>query len=179
MKRAGGQTKAWATGFPPVEPRRARVLILGTLPSVESIRQGHYYAHPRNVFWPIMGDLFGAGRERPYAARLRKLAANGVMLWDVLHAAHRSGSLDSAIHPRRLAPNDLPELIARHPELEKIVFNGGPAEVLFRRYVEGPCGGLLEKLDLVRLPSTSPAHASKTFSQKLAAWRATLCPQFS
>ena len=165
------QAGHWTEGFPPVEPRRARVLVLGTLPSAESIRQGQYYAHPRNAFWPIMGALFGAGRELPYDRRLRKLAARGVMLWDVLRAAHRPGSLDSAIHPRQLEPNDIPALLARHPELKKIIFNGAPAETLFRRHVAKPCGGLLEGVELVRLPSTSPAHAGRSFEQKLAAWR--------
>lgn len=176
MKTVPSQTKNWAEGFPPVEPRRARVLILGTLPSAESIRQGQYYAHPRNAFWPIMGALFGAGRERPYAARLRRLAASGVMLWDVLRAAQRPGSLDSAIHPRRREPNAIPELLARHPELEAIVFNGGPAEELFRRHVAARCGPRLAGLQLARLPSTSPAHAARTYAQKLAAWRRALDP---
>ena len=173
MKREGGP--AWATGFPPVESPRARVLILGTLPGAESIRQGEYYAHPRNAFWPIMGALFGAGRELPYAARVRKLAARGAMLWDVLRAAHRPGSLDAAIHPRRLAANDIPALLARHPEIGMIAFNGGPAEALFRRHVRKKCGNLLDGVKLVRLPSTSPAHASRSAAQKLAVWRGALC----
>ena len=177
MKRRGGDARAWAKGFPPVEPRRARVLILGSLPSAESIRQGQYYAHPRNAFWPIMGELFGAGRDLPYEARLRKLAARGVMLWDALHAARRPGSLDSAIHPRQLESNDISALLARHPELEKIVFNGASAEALFRRHAAKPCGGLLEGVELARLPSTSPAHAARTFPQKLAAWKKALGPQ--
>ena len=172
----GSRDEHWAEGFPAVEPRRARILILGTLPSAESIRQGQYYAHPRNAFWPIMGELFGAGRELPYERRLRKLAARGVMLWDVLRAAHRPGSLDSAIHPRRREANAIPELLARHPELETIVFNGGAAETLFRRHAAKNCRGLLEGAELVRLPSTSPAHASRDFAQKLAAWRAALAP---
>ena len=157
-----------------MEPKWARVLILGTLPSVESLRQGQYYAHPRNAFWPIMGELFGAGRELPYPARLRKLADKGVILWDVLHAAYRPGSLDSAIHPRRRVANAIPELLARHPELKKIVFNGAPAEALFRRHVAKQCSAALEKLELVRLPSTSPAHAARTYAQKIAAWRKEL-----
>ena len=170
------QAGHWTEGFPPVEPRRARVLVLGTLPSAESIRQGQYYAHPRNAFWPIMGGLFGAGRELAYAARLRTLAARGVMLWDVLAAARRPGSLDAAIHPRKLEPNDLPALLARHPELEAIVFNGAPAEALFRRHVAPACAARLAGLKLARLPSTSPAHAARTFAQKLAAWRRELAP---
>ena len=140
MKRADVQPADWAAGFPAVEPKLARVLILGTLPSAESIRQGEYYVHPRNAFWPIMGALFGAGRELLYAARLRQLAARGVMLWDVLQAAQRPGSLDSAIHPRRRIANDLPALLARHSELELIAFNGVPAEALFRRHAAKACG---------------------------------------
>lgn len=174
MKRAAGQKADWTTGFPPVEPKRARVLLLGSLPSAESIRQGQYYAHPRNAFWPIMGELFGAGRERPYEQRLRELAANGVMLWDVLRAAHRPGSLDSAIDPRRLESNDIVALLARHPELEKIVFNGGAAETLFRRHAAKPCAGLLRDVEIARLPSTSPACARVSFAQKLVAWRSAL-----
>ena len=172
----GSRDEHWAEGFPPVEPRRARVLVLGTLPSAESIRQGQYYAHPRNAFWPIMGALFGAGRELPYDRRLRKLAARGVMLWDVLRAAHRPGSLDSAIHPRRRVANAIPELLARHPELEAIVFNGAPAEALFRRHVAKTCGDRLVGVNLVRLPSTSPAHAARTCAQKIVAWRTALQP---
>ena len=160
--------------FNPIIDANTRVLFLGSFPSIASFEQSFYYAHPRNAFWPIMGALFGAGRHRPYGARLRKLAARGVILWDVLRAAHRPGSLDSAIHPRRLEPNAIPELLARHPELERIVFNGAPAEALFRRHVARKCGARLAALELVRLPSTSPAHAARTFAQKLAAWRKIL-----
>jgi double-stranded uracil-DNA glycosylase len=174
----GGTRPPWAVGFPPVEPKCAQVLILGTLPSAESLGQREYYAHPRNAFWPIMGEVFGAGRERSYATRLRKLASSGVMLWDVLHAAHRPGSLDSAIHPRRLEPNNVPALLARHPELEKIVFNGGVAEALFRKHVLNNCGDFLEGVELVRLPSTSPAHAALNSAQKLAVWRKALRPPY-
>ena len=174
MRPAGRPGRHWAEGFPPVEPRRARVLILGSLPGAESIRRGEYYGHPRNAFWPIMGGLYGAGPDLPYPQRLKKLAARGIILWDVLRAAERKGSLDSAIHPRRAEPNDIPALLARHPDLRRIVFNGAAAERLFRRYAAAACGDRLAGVDQVRLPSTSPAHASRSFEDKLALWRAAL-----
>lgn len=176
MPRKTLSAARWTWGFPPVEPRQARILILGTLPGEESIRRHQYYAHPRNSFWPIMSQLVGAGPDLPYAVRLRKLKAAGIMLWDVLQAASRSGSADANIHPRRRRPNDISGLLQRHPELRLIAFNGGPAETLFRRHIAPHCRQALTRLALCRLPSTSPAHASRAYHQKLACWRQALGP---
>lgn len=37
-------------------PRRAHTVFVGINPAIESARQGHYYAHPTNVFWRILSD---------------------------------------------------------------------------------------------------------------------------
>lgn len=159
-------------GFPPVAAPSARVLILGSMPGQASLQAGQYYAHQRNAFWRIMGDLLGAGPALPYAQRLEKLTAAGIALWDVIAACERAGSLDADIVGSSVAANDFAAFFAVHRNIVQVFFNGAAAETAFRRRVLP--GLSASRLRLTRLPSTSPAHAARSYADKLAAWSAIL-----
>jgi hypothetical protein len=45
--------------FPPIVSEKSKILILGSMPGEAALKAGQYYAHPRNAFWRIMGELFG------------------------------------------------------------------------------------------------------------------------
>lgn len=155
--------------FPPVARDDARVLILGSMPGKVSLARQQYYAHPQNLFWRFMGQLFGAGPELAYARRLQILQENGVALWDVLKECYRESAMDSDIVEASIIANDFDGFLAQHPEIERIYFNGAKAEQAFRKYV---LPGLAHtELKLVKLPSTSPANASIPMTEKLEAWR--------
>jgi double-stranded uracil-DNA glycosylase len=158
--------------FPPIAAPDARVLILGSVPSIASLAKQQYYGHPQNAFWPIMGRLFGAGREVPYERRKRVLHEHGVAVWDVLRECHREGSLDADIRMESESPNDFAKFFRDYPQIATIFFNGQRSETMFRRHVLPITTGLDRSFRYVRLPSTSPAHAGRNFAQKLAAWRA-------
>lgn len=148
--------------FPPVAAADARVLILGSLPGDASLAAGQYYAHPRNQFWRLVGEVAGVAlAERNYPARLAALQQARIALWDVVNEAHRPGSLDMAI--RNARPNDLLALVDTLPELRAVGFNGTTA---------AKAGRLLEGrgLALLELPSSSPAN-TMAYADKLAAWR--------
>lgn len=157
-------------GFPPVAAAGARVLVLGSMPGAASLAAAEYYAHPRNVFWRIMGDLVGAGPELPYAQRLARLQAAGIALWDVIGGCERRGSLDADIVADSVRANDFPGFFAVHREIRRIFFNGAAAEAAFRRHALPGLAGRAFRLQ--RLPSTSPAHAARGYADKLAAWSA-------
>ena len=159
------------TGFPPIAAADARVLILGSMPSVASLAKRQYYGHPQNAFWPIMGRLFGAGPDVPYELRVAILCKAGVAVWDVLRQCERPGSLDTAIRIDSERPNDFRKFLRQHPRIATIFFNGQKAETAFRRHVPADLKVLKREFDFVRLPSTSPAHAGRSFSEKLAAWK--------
>jgi len=163
------------SSFAPVENPQARALILGSMPGVASLTAGRYYAHPRNAFWRLMGDIAGARPDLPYEQRLACLRAHGLALWDVLASCHRPGSLDADIDPASVVANDFAGFLARHPQIRLIAFNGAIAEQSFRRHVlPGLSAGVRGRLTLTRLPSTSPAHAGMSYERKLAAWREVL-----
>ncbi|MDH3508247.1 MAG: DNA-deoxyinosine glycosylase [Gammaproteobacteria bacterium] len=166
------QRTAPARGFPYVANRDARLLILGSLPGVRSIQEQQYYAQPQNVFWRIMGELFGAKRELSYAQRLRKLKASKIALWDVAAAAERPGSLDSAIVHSSVQANDFAAFLETHRRIGLVCFNGAKAEALYRRLVMPILDEPFASLPMKRMPSTSPAHAAMPYAQKLEAWSA-------
>jgi len=155
--------------FAPIADRRARILILGSMPGVESLARGRYYAHRHNSFWPIMAALFDLDPAAPYEARVRALRARRVAVWDVLHSCVRDGSLDTSIEAE--IPNDFGAFFGTHRAITHVFFNGAKAEACYRRHV-GP--EVRRPMRYARLPSTSPAHASLSTARKLSAWRAIL-----
>lgn len=160
--------------FPPVSDDRARLLILGSMPGRASLLAQQYYAHPRNAFWTIMGHLLGFPPATGYEQRLQILVSRGIALWDVLQSCSREGSLDAGIDDTSVIVNDIGQLLRRHPGITRIYFNGTKARDSFRRHVQPRLGGRNDDLICRRLPSTSPAHASVSFSGKLDAWRILL-----
>lgn len=150
-------------GFAPAVTPQTRALILGSLPGVASVQAAQYYAHPRNAFWPIMGALTGEPLPAmAYDVRLARLKAHGIGLWDVLASAERAGSLDAAIKSPEAA--DLVGLVRSLPHLKAVGFNGALSAKTGRRILSG-----LDHLQLIDLPSTSPAHAI-SLSAKAEKW---------
>lgn len=156
------------TGFPPVFDARAQVLILGSMPGQASLNVREYYAYPQNAFWRIMQALFGIDRHAEFSARYAALRNQHIALWDTVHQCVRPGSLDSRIREDSIVVNDFAGLFAACPAIHHIFFNGAKSEQVFKRYVPA---GLTSPMLKTRLPSTSPAHASLRFEQKLAQWQ--------
>lgn len=151
-------------GLPGIVPADARILILGSLPGDRSLAEGRYYAHPRNQFWRLIGAVLGEDLPAlDYEARLVRLAARRVGLWDIYRQAVRRGSLDTAIRDGR--PNDLAGLCAGLPGLRLVAFNGLKAGSGARLLPAGLAHAIL--------PSSSPAH-TLAYDAKLDAWQDAL-----
>lgn len=159
--------------FPPVIDPRSRLLILGSMPGVASLKAHQYYGNPRNHFWPIVYELFG-GRapDAGYEQRLEFALSHRLALWDAIAACEREGSLDASIQDA--VPNDVPSLLRRYPQVAAIVCNGGKSHAELRKHY-GATPEIASRT-VVQLPSTSPIPTPRYrgFADRLDAWRAIL-----
>jgi hypoxanthine-DNA glycosylase len=148
--------------FGPIADTQSKVLILGTIPGKESLRMNAYYAHPQNVFWKILFNIYDLPLSTDYQVRKELLYQNKIALWDVLKSCSRKSSLDNDI--RLEEPNDLHKFLKCHDTISEIFFNGKGAAKFFMKYFPN----ILIPNQV--LPSTSPALAKK-WDDKLAAWK--------
>lgn len=149
-------------GLPPIAQCDARLLILGSLPGEASLQADQYYAHPRNQFWELLGNLLGEQLSgQSYPQRVARLQQRRIALWDVIASARRQGSLDQ--HLRDVAVRDLVGFIEQFPDLRAIAFNGAAAARIGRPVLAG------RKVALIDLPSSSPAH-TMPIAEKLIRW---------
>ncbi len=160
--------------FAPICGENPRVLILGTMPGKMSLAQQQYYAHPRNAFWRILGELLHIDVQASYAARVDLVMKARIAIWDVLKFCVRASSLDADIEAASEVPNAIAQLLKTHHSIQRVGFNGAKAAQLYRRHVLKQLPGNCRAIEYHTLPSTSPAHAGMHYAEKLDAWRIIL-----
>lgn len=162
------------TGFPPIVDNNAVILILGSMPSIKSLEDQQYYAHPRNSFWFIITKLLSSDTELEYEQKKALLLHNKIALWDVLNTCQRKGSLDSSIKNESTVVNDFNTFFIDHPLIKAVYFNGTRAQQEYMKHILPTLDEKFSSIEYKRLPSTSPAMASLNREQKLQQWKAIL-----
>ena len=162
------------TGFPPIVDNNAVILILGSMPSIKSLEDQQYYAHPRNSFWFIITKLLSSDTELEYEQKKALLLHNRIALWDVLNTCQRKGSLDSSIKNESTVVNDFNTFFIDHPLIKAVYFNGMRAQQEYMKHILPTLDEKFSSIEYKRLPSTSPAMASLNREQKLQQWKAIL-----
>lgn len=158
-------TSITLTGFNPIVTKTTQILILGSFPSVASLDQQQYYAHPRNQFWRILGELLNTPfATLPYVKRIESVLTHHIGIWDVIDQTERKGSLDSDI--KNPVANNLLSLLNILPHLHTIAFNGQTATKIGLKQL----GQAVNTYRVLSLPSTSPAY-TLAYEQKLTLWR--------
>lgn len=148
--------------FEPVWDEYSEILILGTFPSVKSRENNFYYGHPRNRFWKVMASITSGSVPETIEEKKDILLNHHIAIWDVIESCHITGSSDSSI--RDVKVNDIPALIKKSG-ISVIYGNGAKACELYDKYLRERTG-----MDIVKLPSTSPANAAFSLERLCREW---------
>ena len=154
--------------FPPLYDKNARILILGSFPSVKSREQNFFYGHPQNRFWKTIAGVLSENVPVTIEEKKDFLYRNHIALWDVIHSCDITGSSDSSI--RNVQPNDLSEIF-RIADIRAIYCNGAKSFEYYKKYQQDQTGR-----NAVKLPSTSPANAAFSLERLKESWRVICGP---
>ncbi len=154
--------------IPPVYNEEAKILILGTFPSVKSREQQFFYGHRQNRFWKVTAAMFGHPVPETIEEKKAMLLSCGVALWDVIASCEIKGSSDASI--RNVVPNDL-SCILEKADIREIYANGTKAYELYMKYTYPHL-----KRPIVKLPSTSPANAAYSLERLQEEWSRIALP---
>ena len=153
-------------GFPPIVAKQPIAMILGSMPSVASLKHQEYYGFQHNRFWKIMSAYFHV-ELLDYETKVKLIQDHHLVLWDVIGSCEREGSLDSAI--RNVTCNELGELLKQYPRIQWILCNGRKSYDVYQKHfaqtIDIPC---------VCLPSTSNANRTMQETALFEQWFAQL-----
>lgn len=149
--------------FPPIISKDSKILILGSIPGVQSLEKQEYYGHPQNQFWKILFTLREENFTNNYAEKLEFLKKNKIALWDTIESCERKGSKDTEI--KNEVENSVSELIASFPNIQAIFCNGQKSYKNLLKIMDKN-----QSLPVFVLPSTSPLHTI-SLEKKLESWK--------
>ena len=129
---------------------------------------GQKYGHLGLCFVPFAPgkwDIYPAGVDTAVPCTVEEktalVCAHGLALWDTVQQCTITGAQDASI--RNVTPTDIPWLCAAAP-IRRVLCNGAAAYSLCVKY------HALPGVQVVKLPSTSPANAAWTLEKLRAAW---------
>lgn len=136
-------------GFAPFYGNGAKLLILGSFPSVKSRKTEFYYGNARNRFWSVLSEFFNEKTPLGVDEKKNFLLRNNIALWDIVTECEIVGSQDATISNFKVA--DVKNLLQKI-KVCLIILNGSrAAEIFLKNY---PDVGV----PYLKLPSTSPAN---------------------
>lgn len=145
--------------FEPLVDENSQILILGSFPSVKSRENAFYYGNPQNRFWKVLASIFNEKVPTNIEEKIVLCKANHIALWDVVASSNLQGSSDLTLAKSAYCLSNIKGLLSKFPNIQKIVCNGKLAYKLL-------CKNFSDlNIDIVCLPSTSPANTSFKFEE--------------
>lgn len=164
-------------GFPPLMCNEPRILILGTLPGIESLEHNEYYYSNSNRMWRVLSALYKGEHLWIYEQKKQLLSKLHIILWDYYHSALREGSSDKNLKDG--IPNDIISFLKENLTIETIAINGFGKYEKFGRKIQREIDLYLpdRHIRVLRLPETSGLNVGGgwgVFENLVNEWRKIL-----
>ncbi len=141
----------------------AKILILGSFPSVKTREYGFFYGHPKNRFWPLLERIFEEETGADIEERREFLLKHHIAAYDVIYQCDIIGSSDASI--QNVIPSDLSPIF-KAADIKHVFCNGGTSYRYYQKYQEKKTG-----IAAIQLPSTSPANARASMDDLYNQWK--------
>ena len=153
-------------GFGPLFNEDSEVLILGSFPSVLSRGAAFFYGNPRNRFWDVLAASFGEAQLDTIEDKIAFCKRHKIALYDAIESCDIIGSKDDSIE--NVIPANIPQILCKTC-IKRVILNGNAASKYYRKHNPD-----YPDIEVVTLPSTSPANAAWSLEKLLGVWKPVL-----
>lgn len=158
-------------GLKPWTGKNPKILILGTIPSLESYESKCYYKNAlkkKNSFWEILSNLF---KEELTPESKKQLTDKGIALWDCLSECNKNikNNSDNKIIKTSAKPVDMDAFLKKFPTIKYIILNGQGRKNGTPYYFNKFYKKLNSKYIIKALPSSSNSNAMDK-EKKIKEW---------
>ena len=194
-KKADKESKELKNGFPVLEGKDPKVLILGIFPGKESLKRRDdekqknnksedslnqfYYSDSSNRFWSVLEKILNISLFSVDAdERKKRLMKFPIALWDIYGSATRQGSSDKNIDKDNSVFNNVFEWLEKRSSVKKVVYNGGLSKNSTSEIIDEFEESFCEKksaaeergVRFIRLPSTSKTNRAYDVAKLKTKW---------
>jgi hypoxanthine-DNA glycosylase len=156
-------------GFGYVISEQAKILILGTAPGRQSLKEGKYYQNSNNKIWEALSSVVNGITKDNYESKLEDAP---VGLWDVFSIVEGTSSKDDE---RKLSGVNEFKFILNNYPIKYVILNGNgkdkEGKQALREFLQS-CEQMLDErgIKLFVLTSTSGSNRLKP-KEKLRLWK--------
>ena len=160
MKKKIEYTHISHESLKPFVPENAKILILGSLPSIASREANFYYAHKTNRFYKILAGVFN--EEEPIGTETRKefLSKHHIAMYDSIYECDIHASSDASIK-KVVSSKIVLDRIRKENGIKAVFTTGKTSHNIYRKYIGD---------DDIPLPSPSAANAGISLDELIEAY---------
>lgn len=158
-----------------------KFLLLGSTAS--PLPSSPNYSYCERSLWTVLGQMFNIHYQpikhivtasetdiRAFQDLRTVVLSKGICVWDVLANVHDRKTRQRTNKRRKRnddsVPNDICAFLKKHPSIEIIGFIGEKAHKNYNKFPRKTA-----KIELVTLPSSSPANSHLSIDNKVSAWK--------